>query len=131
MLTSEEQDILSKLEKWAARADAVVNAFGTEQPPTAAAASNAKVMYSSFKDQLRDESLALEGRMAKGELTVAEQQWYQPTIYEALIHLRAAKNASAGPEMFSSISDAYSDFTHMIASMRGVDANAAGTGTVH
>lgn len=117
VLTPDEQVVLYRLEDWHARIEQILGMFDDQGVLPRSRLEEARTLYTDLKRGLEEEYRDLSNSRRDPPLNVTERRWYQRTIHQAFVHLRAKTNAA--PERWlDSLGEARMDIGRMIFEMK-------------
>jgi hypothetical protein len=116
-MSDDEQDVFRRLKDWAEELDSLMRLYTDRGLMPAERRDEARAMYRNIKEGLRREYQRQNTQRGAAAQTAAERRWYERTVHEAFVRLRAPITAS--PEKwFDGVYSAYDDFIHTLYQMK-------------
>ncbi len=118
-MSDDERAVFERMKGWAEELDALLQLYTDQVQIPHRKLPEARAIYREIKEGLRADYKWGDTIRGEAALTPAERRWYQRTVHQASVALRAPVNSS--PEKwFDGLYSAYGDFTHMLSQMESV-----------
>jgi len=117
VLTPDEQVLLYRLEDWHAKIEQILGIFDERRVLPRSRLDEARRLYTALKRGLEKEYHGLSNSRRDPPLNAAERRWYQRTIHQAFVHLRAKTN-SAPERWLDSLGEARMDIGRAVFDMK-------------